>query len=367
MPIYYIDSLAGDNKNSGLSENEPLENIDGLSLCDNDEVRFRRGTEYRGGISYHGKDGEHVKFCAYGEGENPKFYGSINRSEMYLWKETEKNVWLLQIKLTSPACNAVFDFGDHCGIKATSADALDAQGKWYYDGADFYIYSEENPGKYYSDIEICLSDMNSAVISVDGNATVENLDVVCAGGNGISSRNAENLIISECRFEFIGGAESDADANLRYGSAVSITGARGKVNVENCYFYNIFDSCISVESFDEKSSPKMNFSGNTMNKYGMAALETSGNVRGDVLFELNECMGAGRGFSLGGGKPPRMSKIYPEPTGYHVLASDCAFARGKITARRNVFRGVPTGADVRLIGSCENPGNVIVSENSEKQ
>ena len=370
---YYVDSLSGYPENDGLTEATPIDTYKNINVKPGDRILFRRGTSYRDGIHFAGLDGEAVVFGAYGNGEAPKFFGSINRSEPYLWGKTERdNVWQLLIPLRSQAGNIIFDFGDHCGIQTRGIELLDAQGKWYSEENDgsssFYLYSTENPGEYYIDIEIALQGVG-CVISAGKNTVFENLTVFGSGLHGFSSRGASNVKIDDCRFEFIGGCTSESTLGIRCGNAVDFDSGCESCSVENSYFYNIFDSCIAVNTVEADEIPKkLSFVGNSFNKYGMAALELRGKIGDDVLFELNECVNAGRGFSLGGERPPRISVASPLEIGHHVFVwRTVESAKGSVIIRRNVFRGKTVGENVCIATSDSGILSSIVVENNEIQ
>lgn len=381
MSTYYIDPLIGLPENDGLSEITPKDTHEGLSLRAGDTVLFRRGTEYRRGIHHSGLDGAPVTFGAYGNGEAPKFYGSINRSAAYLWQKTEReNVWKLAIPLRDEPCNVIFDFGDHCGTLSWTFDGLDAQGKWYsdalgkrisktpFDFAEFYIYSSENPGKYYSDIEIALYG-DRMMLSANKNTVFEGLDILCAGVHGYATRRPENVKIKDCRFEFIGGCVWDFDRHIRFGNAVELWDGGKNVTVEDCSFYNVYDSCFTTQGSENMTRHEnIRCAGNTMVKYGMAAFEIRDKIGKNVVFELNVCEGAGRGFSMQGEKPPRMSEIYPEPMGHHIFVWRAkATEGGQIDVRRNIFRGRPTGENVYIRADSADAARQVNIENNEVQ
>lgn len=381
MAVYYIDPLIGYPENDGLSESSPLDTHEGLSLCAGDTVLFRRGTEYRCGIHHKGTDGAPVTFGAYGNGDAPKFFGSVNRSEPYLWQETEReNVWRLAIPLSDEPCNVIFDFGDHCGTLSWSLDGLDAQGKWYsdaigkklgkkhFDKAEFYLYSTENPGKYYSDIEIALYGKR-IMFSADKNTVFEGLCVSCAGVHGFAATRPENIKISDCRFEFIGGCVWDLERRIRFGNGVECWNGGKNVTVEQCSFYNIYDSCFTTQGgADMTVHENIRCVENTMIKYGMAAFELRDKIGKNVVFELNVCDGAGHGFSMQGERPPRMSEIYPEPMGHHVFIwRGIPTDGGHVEVRRNVFRGRPTGEAIYIRSDSAEAAGQINIENNEVQ
>ena len=381
MPTYYIDSLAGDSQNDGLSELSPLDTHEGLALRPGDRVLFRRGTSYRRGIHHKGIDGEPVVFGAYGNGEPPKFYGSVNRSEAYLWQETDReNVWKLAIPLKEEPCNVIFDFGDECGRLSWSFDGLDAQGKWWcdalgkrvnripFDSTELFLYSNGNPGEVYRDIEVALYG-ERILFSADKNAVFEGLCATCAGVHGFAATRPDNIRITDCRFEYIGGCVWDLGRKIRFGNGVECWNGGRNVTVTDCAFYEIFDSCFTTQGgSDMTQHENIRCIGNTMMNYGMAAFELRDIIGRGIVFEDNECEGAGLGFSQNGEPLPRYSEIYPEPMGHHIFIWRGRPAEGgSVSIKGNIFRGTPTGERVYIASDSKKAAEQVFIGGNEVQ
>ena len=92
--VYYV-SAAGNDENDGRSPDsawKTLERVSSSDFSEGDEVRFRRGDTFRGFV----KTRPSVKYCAYGEGEKPRLYGSEkNYADPDLWElyDGEKHIW----------------------------------------------------------------------------------------------------------------------------------------------------------------------------------------------------------------------------------------------------------------------------------
>ncbi len=381
MATYYIDSLTGDRGCDGLSELSPLDTHEGLDLAAGDRVLFRRGTSYRRGIHHAGLDGAPVTFGAYGNGEPPKFYGSVNRSEPYLWQKTESpNIWKLAVPLKEEPCNVIFDFGDECGRLAWSRGELDSQGKWWcdalgkrvgkvpFDKTELFLYSEKNPGEYYRDIEVALYG-ERMIFFAGRNAVFEGLCAVCAGVHGFAATRPENIVIEDCRFEFIGGCVWDPERKIRFGNGVECWNGGRNVTVRDCAFYNIFDSCFTTQGgSDMTRHENIVCTGNTMIDYGMAAFELRDMMGRGVVFSSNVCEGAGLGFSQNGEPLPRYSEIYPEPMGHHIFVwRGIPTDGGSVLIENNIFRGTPTGESIYIRKDSEAAAKQIDIRGNETQ
>lgn len=110
--VYYL-SNAGNDSNSGISEQSPWQTIDKLNaelsnLMPGDKVLFRCGDIFTGQIyipsSISGKKGSPIIFGSYGSGAKPVITGSIAVSN---WEEAATNVWKTQVNAES--INQIFE------------------------------------------------------------------------------------------------------------------------------------------------------------------------------------------------------------------------------------------------------------------
>ncbi|MBQ9510475.1 MAG: hypothetical protein IJR55_02055 [Clostridia bacterium] len=356
MATYYIDSLSGSDENDGKSALTPRDSLHGLKISAGDTVLFRRGSEYRNTcLFYSGDVGQPVTFSAYGDGEAPRFYGSKSAGEIYLWENVRDNVWKYKLPLKSEVGNVVYDFGEECGELVWDEESLDENGKWYFSDygckslpshdAYLLIYCDCNPAQKYRSIEICLYGERKMLCG--SNVKFEGLHFLCGGVHGYAETNATNVSFSECIFEHIGGCVWDKDKKIRFGNGVEFWNGAENVKIENCDFYDIYDSCFTTQGDGDNCGEFKNIDvlSNNFSNYGMAAYEIRDKIGKNVRFEFNVCDGAGAGFSMLTDISPRMSEIYPEPMGYHIFAWRISnpTAGGQIRIMSNIFRGIPAG------------------------
>ena len=74
--VFYVDSLNGNDQNSGLSENEPLQTLDaafGNTLYAGNKVLLKSGGTYAGGVELtaNGTEEKPIVISSYGDGEKP--------------------------------------------------------------------------------------------------------------------------------------------------------------------------------------------------------------------------------------------------------------------------------------------------------
>lgn len=268
--IYYVSSSEGDDLNSGLSPDEPLETLETveyLKLKMGDVILFKRGDEFRGKLPL--KTG--ITYSSYGEGAKPILNGSeMNYADESLWVETEyENIYKCKERLNNVG-NIVFDFSGVIGSydeklgrqrlkkaeSQTVTDLLTADLDFYsdLDTNDLYLYSTEgNPGERFSDIEVCF---DGAILSGnEAGVTIDNLCFMFSGGHGVGCGSSKNLTVKNCVFCWIGGSvlKGFSGGNTtRYGNAVEIFGSAEGYYVYNNWMYQIYDTGVTHQySYDD--------------------------------------------------------------------------------------------------------------------
>ena len=278
---YYISSLNGNDENDGLSPESAWRTLEKINsdgtLCENDYVLFERGSLFRDRIWL--KAG--VTYSAYGKGDKPKFYGSIDASGEESWIATEReNLWLYKdlIDQKLDIGNITCDGGKAWGIKVLVD--LQRMRKWqgycyngiegfYVDEAPFdintselhsleywhdwetgklYLYFDRgNPGRYFNEIE--LSKKMSLVGGMSKGCVVDNLCFKYTGVHGIGLGLAEDFTVQYCEFGFIGGSiQSPAPGSTgRLGNAVECFGCANGYTIHDCYSYQIYDCCYTTQ------------------------------------------------------------------------------------------------------------------------
>lgn len=259
--IYYIDPIYGSPDADGLSMTNARREYTDLALVPGDTVLFRRGTLVRDSLYCRaGAPGRPITYGAYGEGENPIFCGSVDVSATEKWTEIRANVWQYTDVLSSEACNFIFDLPDGRRMGATlrwEEDFLCAQGDFYdsrfgcggcYTGSEkakVLLYSMGNPGEYYSHIECAVWGRRS--LSENKCHTVT--EDLCFFGSGVHgmSGGADHVTVRRCTFCYIGGAVWNRQLQIRFGNAIEFWEHGEDILIEDCYFNEIYDSCITQQ------------------------------------------------------------------------------------------------------------------------
>lgn len=351
-----------------------------LDLKTGDTVLFKRGMFVRGKL----ENISGVNYGAYGEGENPTFCGSHDLGDESLWEEVEPNIWKCLKRLKTEVCNYVFNGGEMCGTLRWKKEYLQEQGDFWdscfgldevnpenkaaYENHITLLYSKENPANYYKSIE-CITRYSRYLANMVSNTVISDINFINNGVHAIAGMYfPKNVIIKNCGFRYIGGCVWNKEHEIRYGNAIECWDICENVTIENCTFYEIYDSAVTHQGGAECESAK-NFiiKNNIFEKCGMAAYEQRDVMPRYAEFCNNVCKDAGEGFSKLGEIMPRNSEIWPEPMGHHIFLwrIDKPTENGGILIENNVFGNAPHGKAVYARISPEAKEQLIIKNNKE--
>ena len=380
MTTYYIDTENGNNINNGTSAATPIADIDELNINPGDTVLFKRGTYIRGRLkNICGAEGKPITYGAYGDGEKPVFCGSSDVSNCAVWTEERKNIWVCT-EIQDEACNFVFNHTDEFGTLKWSEKELSEQGDFYDNyfgcrtvgnmiGTDhkIYLYSEENPGKYYKQIE-CVTYGKRNLADTGHDMIFENLQFVNSGVHAIAGESqSRNIKIKNCVFRNIGGCVWDKKQKIRFGNGVEFWNTADNIEVSQCIFNNIYDSAVTHQGSQEcEAANNLIFKDNIFIKCGMAAYEQRDVLPKYAEFTGNICLDAGDGFSKQGEIMPRKSEIWPQPMGHHIFLwrINKPTIDGKLIIKHNMFLNAPYGAAIYSIISASAEAQIQIESNT---
>lgn len=352
--IYYIDPIYGGIDADGLTPETARRNYTDLTVKPGDSVLFRRGSVIRDRlIRIPGDETGYITYGAYGDGKIPVFVGSADVSDPADWTEESPNVWRYTKELPTEACNFIYTNHDGTTVGATlrwEEDYLAAQGDWHDtrmgmaeqktvpDEVKVLVYSTGNPGEVYRHIECALWGHRNLSNNVPYTIT-EDLGFFGSGVHAMSG-GSHHMVIRRCSFCFIGGSVWNRNLRIRFGNAVEFWEQGDDILIEDCYFNEIFDSCITHQG-SSRCQPAHNLvmRDNFFANYGMGAYEGRDKMLIDSCFENNICLYAGYGFSSYGDTKPRSSEIYPQSMGHHLFMWRIPEASegGSFDVRENTF------------------------------
>lgn len=297
-------------------------------------------------------------------------------SDSTKWTEIRPNIWKYTDILPSEACNFIFDNGRIGATLRWEENLLSAQGDWYdsrmgcheqkksADETKVLLFSKGNPGNVYSHIECAVWGNRN----LSSNASCTVCEDLCFFGSGVHalSGGAHHITVRRCTFSFIGGAVWNRQLRIRFGNAIEFWELGDDILIEDCYFNNIYDSCITHQG-TTGCKPAENFvmRRNLFVNYGMGAYEGRDKMAHDMEFTDNICVSAGGGFSAFGDTVPRNSEIYPQPMGHHLFMwrIPAPTENGHFEVSGNRFYDA-TGAAVYAIISPEADAQMHMTDNT---
>lgn len=262
--VLYV-SNHGNDANDGLSPANAIASCARVNelVQPGDTVLFERGGHFRGYIVAN-KEG--VTYSAYGEGVKPILDASPkNYADPALWEKSDvENVWHLTEKIPNVGLvhiNPSYTYGEYNEVYGhmcapgltpdfTDYHQLKTDLEFYsnFDTEDFYLYSEENPGTRFLDIE--LAPRRHVVAIGACGITVDNLWITHTGAHGVGSGTTKNLTVTNCVFSWLGGSILSQNFRntghpVRYGNAVEIYGGCDGYKVINNWMYQIYDTAVT--------------------------------------------------------------------------------------------------------------------------
>lgn len=307
---YYV-SNDGDDSNDGLSKETPFRTVakvNGMKLEAGDGVFFRRGDIWREALIC----AKGVTYSAYGSGEKPRFYGSVENgsgAEKWTLLEGTDNIWRFHRKMRDVggivleggkdvfekvvphfrdgvfylnAGSEVFDVRRHLVENLTFFSDIP-----YRDlkGADSfgYVYLRcdgGNPGELFSDLEFITTGYSVYFPKPD--TVIDNLCAMYSHGGINGSSTVINATVQNCEVAYIGGNLQGYDVfggtsgnPTRYGNGINFYGACNGYYVRNNYIHDVYDAGISNQyaagGSNEIRNDNIEYSGNVIERccYGI--------------------------------------------------------------------------------------------------
>ena len=272
---YYV-SVNGNDINDGKSPESAIKTLDAikmLNLNHGDAVLFKRGDIFRFADDYCMVDG--VTYGSYGEGKKPAFYGSPeNYAENHQWQEIKPNIWKLSFPYPEVG-GLVLDYGMVVGVqkKAQMLEGLTAIGDYCHDLENkiFYMYSEGKPSDNYHDIEI-MPNITLFRLVESKDVTIDNFCIKYTAGFAIHAPDTQgNINITNCEIGYIGGLWMGN--SVRYGNAIEFWAGCKNSKIENCWFYQTYDTALTWQG--------------DSGKFGQVGIEYIDITYRENLFEYN--------------------------------------------------------------------------------
>ena len=377
MATYYIDNINGNDSFDGFSPEQPKKDYKIIDVKPGDTICFKRGSFYRTTLDIVGGAPEApVTYTAYGKGNKPVFCISFDVSDEHCWIDQGNNIWKCNSNIVGDVANFVFNENDCDATLRWEREDLTCQGDFwdncfgkhnavFDENREILLYSEGNPALVYKHIE-CVAHHTREIAKQKNNIIIENIHFRNSGVHAMAGQG-RNVTIRNCIFMNIGGCVWDKNQKIRFGNGVEFWTYGEDILIENCYFQNIYDSCVTHQGPGNQTIPTRNFicRNNFFDTYGMAAFEYRDKLPIASSFVNNICMNAGCGFAMLGEELPRYSEIWPQPMGHHIFLWRIPEATrgGGLKIRNNVFGNSPVGAAIYSIISAEAEAQIKINNN----
>lgn len=257
--IYYVDSSAGNDNNSGLESGSAwrsLAKVNETIFSDGDDLLFKRGGAWSGQLSPKGagKMGRPIRIDSYGDGAKPLINGEATNAAVYLVDQSHWEIRNLEVTNTGPTA------GERVGILIRnsgkkgenhiyigSCDVHDVNGVtagYYGKNAGIAVVSDMN-GSYWNNVMI----ENNTVKHVDrmgifvgptaqtgtpndwillprsNNITIQNNAVTDSGGDGIlvfvtNNTLIQHNVIADCGGRAADGGPNETDYTNKYSAGI---------------------------------------------------------------------------------------------------------------------------------------------------
>ncbi len=250
--IYYISNTGNDTLNSGTTADDPWETIakvNSMTFEPGDAILFKRGDTWRDGpirVTSSGEPGAQITYGAYGDGDRPKIYGSVQADG---WTLVSGNIWQSSATIPlnpwtvgygsqgPPICFEESDGSTTWGVYRTYSEGLTnltAQYDWTWNADRVYVYSPSDPGTRYASVE-ATQQVRGIMLQDHNYVTITGLEVKYYADQGIYDNYYTNqlygLQVTDCEIAYIGRKNDSAG----YGMSVHQSGAYYAYNeIHNC-------------------------------------------------------------------------------------------------------------------------------------
>lgn len=261
--IWYVDTVNGNNSNSGLSILYPFKDLspfyyqeggDGI-LRHGDTILIKRGSLFNGATQklYSNESGtdlyEPITVDVYGSGVNPIFTSCKTATPSDITRNGNINIVNLSTLPGLELTERVFGVGNIVinnvcyGNRLNSISALTEDYDFYYDSNTLYIYTSDAITS-----DVIISCHTDALITCNNNTIYRNLIFQNAGGHAMQTTTDQgyfNIIVENCKFINIGGGY--LTGTTRFGNGFEVLATGQDIQVRKCYFENIYDTGVTAQ------------------------------------------------------------------------------------------------------------------------
>jgi parallel beta-helix repeat protein len=184
---YYVDSVNGNDSNSGTSSSSPwrtIAKVNSSNFAAGDHILFKRGDSWRESLSLSssGEAGNPIVIEAYGTGEAPIISGAdlVGQASWTLCWSCQSNVW----RATVSRQPNIVAFNGALGTPKSSIAALMGAGEWYWSSDVLYVWCSMNPGSYYTNPGVEVGS-RALVVNLSSRSYITLQNLVLHNANGL--------------------------------------------------------------------------------------------------------------------------------------------------------------------------------------
>ena len=210
---YFFDSQMGSDENSGTNPDKSLrtlEKLAALKLDPGDVVRFKRGCEFRGVLSFRGNGiaDNPIRLTAYGDGPKPEFLGSIRLTE---WEKHEGEVYMKVVPVEEfvgkKMVYSIYEYAEgKVPVRLLRDNAIPTErGRFFFNEDTFTVYLITSDGSPPSEHRIEVSVIENLVSLTDRRwIEMDNLAFLFGNCRHIVISNSSDITIKNCASLFVG-------------------------------------------------------------------------------------------------------------------------------------------------------------------
>lgn len=261
VKTYYV--AADGTGKDGTDINDPisLDVLNTKKIKTGDTILFKSGDTFFGSVEpqiYYTND-KGIIFSSYGTGDLPTIsaYKYVDQK----WEKYHDNIYRMDIldetnysgynKQNPYAFNIGFiedDNGKKYYRKKQSLDQLNEQYDFYSDGERYiYLKSNQDPYEELGGVKLAV---NIKLFMLGSNMDISNLRLSVTGGHALQALNtpANNVRISNCVIEDIGGSYLNPKYEKRYGNGIEFYSSDAEnVEITNTIIRNVYDVGFTIQ------------------------------------------------------------------------------------------------------------------------
>lgn len=341
---YYISS-SGNDANSGTSMSAPRKTIP--KLVPKNTYLLHRGDTFYNKISrvYNPTAGNTITVGAYGSKTTKPVLSFFANISAAAWVADKTNVWKVNfythagitgyIGSTNPDAGFLKLNGTTIkGAKKATKDSLATQWDFFSDGTYLYVYSASKPSLLASKIE-CSTPRNA--IDISDNMTVQDIEIIGAGRNGIAANKQVNIIVRNVDIKEVGGCylRNYGSGTTRFGNGIQLFNGGTNCLIEGCSIKQVYDVALTMQTANGTLVPFKNitFRNNYVDSCEQSFENTLSRQQDQPGFMncrviTNNFRNAGYGWS---------HKVRPRGRGVHLLSYQWYTANNDLVFQNNTF------------------------------